>query len=121
MYKIKKGEKYPIHIELRNLDEDKPLDLTNSIIKFQIKDELRDDFFVIEKQITQTSDIYEVGQIINPENGEFLLHFTDEDYDKLVCERTYYMVIWHIIEEQNYAKVVSSNGNEVLTFMVCIP
>lgn len=121
MYTIKKGEKYPIKIKLRNLDEDKPINLTNSIIKFQLKDEPRDDFFIIEKNITETSDIYEIGRIISPEDGEVILHFTNEDYDKLVCERMYYITIWHIIEDENYAKVVSSNGNEHLTLMVCIP
>lgn len=121
IYSIKKGEKYDIYIKLKNRDEDKPIDLTNSIIKFQLKDELRDNFFVIEKQITPTSDMFSTGRIINPEKGEFTVRFTDEDYDKLVCERIYYIVLTWEIQEQDFAKIISSNCNENLLFKVCYP
>lgn len=121
MYAIKKGEKFPIQITIKNSDEDKPIDLTGSIIKFQLKDELKDDFFVIEKIITENSEEYDVGRIIDPKNGELILRFTDDDYEKLVYERVYYAVIWWEIPEQDFAKVISSNGSNYFKFIMCIP
>lgn len=121
IYTIKKGEKYPIFIKIKNLDEDKPIDLTNANIKVYIKDELKDEFFIIEKYITANSDISSVGRIINPQNGELILKFNDEDFDKLVCERLYYVTIWWEIPSEDFAKVISSNCNEYLMLKVCNP
>ena len=69
IYTIKKGEKFPIHITIKNKDLDEPIDLTGSIIKFQLKDELKDEFCVIDKTITEGTDIYSIGRIIDPKNG----------------------------------------------------
>lgn len=121
IYKIKKGEKFPIYIRIKNRDEDKPIDLTNATIKFQLKDELKDEFNIIEKIITIDSDADTIGRIITPENGELIVRFTDDDYDKLVVERVYYLTIWYEIESQDFAKVISSNGCENFKFIVCIP
>lgn len=121
IYTIKKGEKQNILITFKNRDEDKPIDLSNSIVKVQIKDELKDEFNVIEKVITTTSDAYEIGRILDPEKGEIVFRFTDEDYDKLVCERIYFVIIWWEVPEQDFAKVVSSNGSETFMLKVCYP
>lgn len=121
IYYIKKGEKFPIHIKLKNQEEDKPLDLSGSVIKFQIKDELKDDFYVVEKEITTESDAHTVGRIQDGEKGEFIVRFTDDDYEKLVVERVYYLVMTWEIPDQDFRKVISSNNNEYLKFMVCIP
>lgn len=121
IYTLKKGEKFPINITIRNADLDEPIDLTNAKINFQIKDELKDDFFIINKEITVDTDLETVGQIINPENGEFVVRFTDEDFEKLVVERIYYLTIWYSITEENFSKVISSNGSDNLKFMVCYP
>jgi len=121
IYTIKKGEKYPIYIKLKNRDEDKPIDLTNAIIRFQVKDEINDEFFIIDKEITSESNKDTIGAIINPENGEFTVRFTDDDYDKLVAERVYYIVMWWIKQDEDFAKVISSNCNGVLKFIVCHP
>ena len=53
IYTIKKGEKFPIHITIKNKDLDEPIDLTGSIIKFQLKDELKYEYCVIDKTITK--------------------------------------------------------------------
>lgn len=121
IFSIVKGETYPISITVRNRDEDKPIDLSNSIIRFQLKDELRDEFCVIEKKITTDSDVYSVGRIADPKNGLILLTFTLDDYDKLVCERIYYATIFWDIPEQNFSKVISSNCGETFKFKVCYP
>ena len=121
IYKIKKGEKFPILIRIKNGDEDKPIDLTNAVIRFQLKDELRDEFNVIEKEITTETDIATIGKIINPTNGEVIIRLNDDDYKILVTERVYYLTIWYEIPEENFAKVISSNACGNLRFMVCIP
>lgn len=120
-YKIKKGYKGPINITVRNRDEDKPIDLTGSKILIQIKDELQDDFFIIDKTITEDTDVYVDGRIISPEDGQIIIRFNDEDYEKLIVERIYYLTIWWIKEDEDFAKVISSNCGEYLQFKVCYP
>lgn len=121
IYTIKKGEKYPIQITIRNRDMDEPIDLTGSTIKFQLKDELKDDFFIIDKVITEETDSYTNGRIIEPQNGKLIVRFTDEDYDKLVIGRVYYITIWWEISSEDFSKVISSNGCETFKFTVCHP
>lgn len=121
MYAIKKGEKFPIQITIKNSDEDKPIDLTGSIIKLQLKDELKDDFCVVEKIISETTDAYTEGRILDPKLGEFIIRLNDEDYDKLVTERVYYLVLYWIIPDQDFVKVISSNVGDTFKFKVCYP
>lgn len=121
IYTIKKGEKYPIQIKVKNKDLDTPIDLTNAVIKFQLKDELKDEFYIIEKNITTDSDIDMMGRIIDPQNGQLVVKFTDEDFDKLIVERIYYITIWWEIPDEDFAKVISSNNKDYLKFMVCVP
>lgn len=120
-YKIKKGYKGPINITVRNRDEDKPIDLTGSKILIQIKDELQDDFYIINKTITEDTDVYVDGRIVSPENGQIIIRFNDEDYDKFVVERIYFLTIWWVKEDEDFAKVISSNCGEQLQFQVCYP
>jgi len=120
-YKIKKGYKGPINITVRNRDEDKPIDLTGSKILIQIKDELQDNFYIINKTITEDTDVYVDGRIVSPENGEIIIRFNDEDYEKFVVERVYFLTIWWVKEDEDFAKVISSNCGEQLQFQVCYP
>lgn len=120
-YKIKKGYKGPINITVRNRDEDKPIDLTGSKILVQIKDELQDDFFIINKTITEDTDVYVDGRIVSPQNGQIIIRFNDEDYDKFIVERMYFLTIWWVKEDEDFAKVISSNCDEYLQFQVCYP
>lgn len=119
IYKIKKGEKFPIEVSLTSSGN--PIDLTNANIRVYIKDELDDSEGLINKLITLDSDEIEVGRIIDPENGKFTIRLNDEDYFLLKTERTYYLTIWWDIPEEGFSKVVSSNGSDYLVFMVCIP
>ena len=120
-YKIKKGYKGPINITVRNRDEDKPIDLTGSKILVQIKDELQDDFFIINKTITEDTDVYVDGRIVSPQNGQIIIRFNDEDYDKFIVERMYFLTIWWVKEDEDFAQVISSNCGEQLQFQVCYP
>ena len=121
IYRVKKGYKGPINITVRNKDEDKPIDLTGSKILIQIKDELKDQFFIVDKTITEETDVYTVGRIVSPEEGQVIFRFTDDDYEKLIVERIYYLTIWWVKEDEDFAKVISSNCGEVLQFQVCYP
>ena len=120
-YKLKKGYKGPINITVRNRDEDKPIDLTGSKILVQIKDALQDDFFIINKTITEDTDVYVDGRIVSPQNGQIIIRFNDEDYDKFIVERMYFLTIWWVKEDEDFAKVISSNCGEQLQFQVCYP
>lgn len=120
-YKIKKGYKGPINITVRNRDEDKPIDLTGSKILVQIKDELQDDFYIIDKTITENTDVAIDGRIVSPEEGQIIFRFNDSDYEKLVVERIYFLTIWWVKEDEDFAKVISSNCGEQLQFQVCYP
>lgn len=120
-YKIKKGYKGPINITVRNRDEDKPINLTGSKILIQIKDELQDDFYIINKIVTEDTDVYVDGRIISPEEGQIIIRFNDEDYEKLIVERIYFLTIWWVKEDEDFAKVISSNCGEQLQFQVCYP
>jgi hypothetical protein len=120
-YKIKKGYKGPINITVRNRDEDKPINLTGSKILIQIKDELQDDFYIINKTVTEDTDVYVDGRIISPEEGQIIIRFNDEDYEKLIVERIYFLTIWWVKEDEDFAKVISSNCGEQLQFQVCYP
>ena len=121
IYSIKKGEKYPIVIKFKNKDLDTPIDLTNAIIKFQIKDELKDEFCIIQKTITTDTDVLTEGRIVDPINGEVTIKFTDEDFEKLIVERIYYLTIWWEVPDEDFAKVVSSNDKDYLKFIVRVP
>ena len=121
IYCIKKGEKFPISITLHNRDEDIPINLTNAVIKFQIKDELKDEFYVVNKTITEETDVDTIGRIVDPINGKVIVRLTNEDYENLVCERIYYLTITWEIPDEDFSKVVSSNCDENLLFKVCYP
>lgn len=121
LYSIKQGEKYDISIKLHDRDNDRAINLSNAIIHFQLKDELKDAFCIIDKTITLESDPYTIGRIIKPEEGVFTTRFTDEDYEKLVPERIYFLIITWDIPEQDFSKVVSSNCGENFLFKVCYP
>ena len=121
LYSIKQGEKYDISICIRDRDNDTPIDLTNAVIHFQLKDELKDEFFVVDKTITLNSDPFTDGRIVDPTEGRFTTRFTDEDYEKLVPERIYFLIITWSIPDKDFSKVVSSNCGENFLFKVCYP
>ena len=121
LYSIKQGEKYDISICIRDRDNDTSIDLTNAVIHFQLKDELKDEFFVIDKTITLDSDPFTDGRIVDPIEGRFTTRFTDEDYEKLVPERIYFLIITWNIPDKDFSKVISSNCGENFLFKVCYP
>jgi len=118
MLQIKIGEQKAINYSLKMKSTSLPVNLTNSKIIFQVKEnENQIDNFLIEKTITETSEESEMGKIYDPENGKFSVFFKAEDTLSLEINRDYFYTIWRIFE--NTKEVISSQGLKVEEFLVC--
>ena len=119
-YSIRRSERYPIELTLINSDEAKPIDLTGASIRYALKDEVKDDFYIIDRTIDENTDIItDGGKITDATNGKVVIRFSEDDFSLLVDERIYYLVIWWIVPDENFVKVISSNCGEYLEFKVC--
>lgn len=119
-YCIRRSERYPIELTLINTDEDEPIDLTGASIRYALKDEVKDDYYIIDRTIDETTSIVEDGgRITEPTNGKVVIRFDEDDFNLLVDERIYYLSIWWIVPSENFIKVISSNCGEYLEFKVC--
>lgn len=119
-YSIRRSERYPIELTLINSDEAKPIDLTDASIRYALKDEVKDDFYIIDRTIDENTDIItDGGKITDATNGKVVIRFSEDDFNLLVDERIYYLVIWWIVPDENFVKVISSNCGEYLEFKVC--
>lgn len=119
-YSIRRSERYPIELTLINSDEAKPIDLTGASIRYALKDEVKDDFYIIDRTIDENTDIItDGGKITDATNGKVVIRFSEDDFNLLVDERIYYLVIWWIVPDENFVKVISSNCGEYLEFKVC--
>lgn len=119
-YSIRRSERYPIELTLINSDEAKPIDLTGANIRYALKDEVKDDFYIIDRTIDENTDIItDGGKITDATNGKVVIRFSEDDFNLLVDERIYYLVIWWIVPDENFVKVISSNCGEYLEFKVC--
>lgn len=119
-YSIRRSERYPIELTLINSDEAKPIDLTGASIRYALKDEVKDDFYIIDRTIDENTDIItDGGKITDATNGKAVIRFSEDDFNLLVDERIYYLVIWWIVPDENFVKVISSNCGEYLEFKVC--
>lgn len=119
-YSIRRSERYPIELTLINSDEAKPIDLTGASIRYALKDEIKDDFYIIDRTIDENTDIItDGGKITDATNGKVVIRFSEDDFNLLVDERIYYLVIWWIVPDENFVKVISSNCGEYLEFKVC--
>lgn len=119
-YSIRRSERYPIELTLINSDEAKPIDLTDASIRYALKDEVKDDFYIIDRIIDENTDIItDGGKITDATNGKVVIRFSEDDFNLLVDERIYYLVIWWIVPDENFVKVISSNCGEYLEFKVC--
>lgn len=91
MFIIGKGGDYSITIEEFDLDTDdylNPMNLQGCSIELKVLGSTNQNAKVLlEKNITMESNIETVGQILNPETGEFILHFTPEDTNNLGVNR----------------------------------
>ena len=117
MIKIKIGEQKAINYSLKVKTTGLPINLTNSTIVFQLRENVDDtNNFILEKIISETSNPVELGQIFDASNGRFSLFFKSADTEKLDLNRDYYYTLWRIFE--NTKEVISSSGENVQTFNV---
>ena len=118
MLKIKIGEQKPINYTLKVKATNLPVNLVNSQIIFQLKeDENQISDFLLEKCITETSELHEDGQIFDAPNGRFSVFFKSEDTLSLDINKEYYYTLWRIFE--NTKEVISASGLKVEQFIVC--
>lgn len=96
---------------------DLPLDLSPYKVRVQVKNSPNiKGKSIIDKIITQTSDINKEGQITNPGGGEFILHITEEDSSFPIQD--YYLVI-SIMEDDVYNNIISSSDCSTAMFSIC--
>lgn len=118
MINIKIGEQKAINFTLRVKNSKLPINLTNSKILFQLRDNLaKTEDFLLEKTITETSNPICDGQICDAENGQFVIFFKSEDTINLGLDKEYYYTIWRIFEDTKV--VISSSGERVQIFNIC--
>ncbi|MCQ2957368.1 MAG: hypothetical protein MJ180_00535 [Candidatus Gastranaerophilales bacterium] len=118
MIKIKIGEQKPLNYTLKVKSTGLPVNLVNSTIVFQIKEnENQVDDFLCEKFITETSNPDEYGQIIDAQNGRFFIFLKREDTINLDVNKDYYYTIWRYFG--NIKEVISSSGMKIEAFIVC--
>lgn len=118
MLKIKIGEQKPINYTLKVKSTNLPINLVNSTIVFQLKneeDQISD--FLIEKTITENTDPYDSGQIFDAQNGKFSVFLKSEDTLSLDINKEYFYTLWRIYE--NTKEVISASGTKVEQFIVC--
>lgn len=119
-YCIRRSERYPIELTLINADESEPIDLTGAKIRYFLKDEVKDEEYIIDKTIDENTDIIEDGgKITDAINGKVIIRFDENDFDLLVDERIYYLSILWMVPDEDFIKVISSNCGEYLEFKVC--
>ena len=93
-----------------------PYDLTGKTIVFQIK---KAPYYsippIIEKEITETSDEYNVGNIYNPTGGQFKIQIVQEE--TLFPPMDYYAIIRCKDQTQEFA--IAGEGNKSGIFRIC--
>lgn len=117
MINIKIGEQKAFTFTIQIKETGLPINLVNSKIVFQLKKEEYDtENFLLEKYITETSDKFSEGQIIDAQNGKFTIFFKAEDSLKLEAGKEYFYTIWRNFE--NTKEVISASGSKVEKFIV---
>lgn len=117
MINIKIGEQKSYTYTIQLKETGLPINLVNSKILFQVKkDEYDTDNFLIEKNITETSEQFVDGKIIDAQNGKFTIFFKAEDSLNLEAGQEYFYTIWRIYG--NTKEVISASGSKVEKFIV---
>lgn len=121
MIAVKQGTQEPINFTLKY--QDAPVDLSGNTIVFQVKIyPEQTDNFLVEKNITETSDPYEDGNIYNATGGKFNVFLKEEDTLNLCTEQVYYYALWRVRNigtEEETRECISSNAKDITEFRVC--
>jgi len=85
-------------------------------IRFQVKRQaLADAQPIIDKMITTTSDINDIGQITNPTQGQFVVHLKEVDTKYPTGE--YHLVI--SLVDTNLNDIISSSCCNEAKYIIC--
>ena len=111
---VKQGEEINVGFTINQPDG--PLDLTPYTIHFQVKKTpLVNAPAFVDKLITTTSDMNDVGLINNPQEGQFTVHLKESDTSLPTGD--YYLII--ALEQENYIDIISSRCCGKAIYKIC--
>jgi hypothetical protein len=111
---IKQGEELNVGFTIK--ENGVAMDLSGYTIRFQVKrTPLVDAPAMIDKAITETSDINSIGRINYPLQGQFVVHLTEEDTSNPTGE--YSLII--ALEYNHYINIISSKCCNKAIFRIC--
>ena len=116
--KIKKGESLGFAFTLTQ--QGVPVDLTNSTILMQVRENVEDDgVYLITKTVTTASDPDVQGTIVNPTSGQFFIKVNSTDIEDMLTTKPYFVAIYHI--NGDIKDCISANNHQVAKFLVLNP
>ena len=116
--KIKQGESIGFAFTLT--EEGNPVDLTNSQMIMQVRENVEDTGeYLINKTITTESDVDTVGVIISPLEGKFMFKVNASDISSMSTTKPYFVAIYHVDGE--IKNCISANNHQVAKFIVLNP
>jgi hypothetical protein len=116
--KIKQGESIGFAFTLS--EEGNPVDLTNSQMIMQVRENVEDTGeYLINKTITTESDVDTVGVIISPLEGKFMFKVNASDISSMSTTKPYFVAIYHVDGE--IKNCISANNHQVAKFIVLNP
>lgn len=111
---IKQGEELNVGFTIKQ--NGTAIDLTNYTIHFQVKrTPLVTALAIVDKLITTTSDINDIGQINYPQQGQFVVHLNVEDTSFPTGE--YSLII--ALEQPGYVDIISSKCCNKAIYKIC--
>ena len=111
---VKQGEELNIGFTIK--EDGSPMDLSSYTVRFQVKKvPLVNAPAIVDKLITSTSDINNVGQITYPLQGQLVIHLKEEDTSFPPGE--YALII--ALEAPNYIDIISSKCCNKAIYKIC--
>ena len=111
---IKQGEELNVGFTIKQ--NGNPMDLSDYTIRVQVKKVPLVTYpAMIDKEITTTSNINDVGQINYPEQGQFIIHLKKEDTSYPPGD--YNLII--SLEQYGYIDIISSKCCNKAIYKIC--
>ena len=111
---VKQGEELNIGFTIKQ--DGSPMDLSDYTVRVQVKKVPLVTYpAMIDKEITTTSDINTIGQINYPQQGQFVIHLTEEDTS--YAPGDYSLII--SIEQPGYIDIISSKCCNKAIYRIC--
>ena len=111
---LKQGEELNVGFTIKQ--DGSVMDLTDYMVRVQVKKVPLVTYpAMIDKEITTTSDINEVGQINFPQQGQFVVHLKEEDTSFPTGD--YSLII--SLEQSGYIDIISSKCCNKAIYRIC--